>query len=386
MAALIRIFLRLRRKEILHIRSFGGGTLNKNDVGKMYVIPPADIDIIGYNRLLPTNYREQLKTLKELAFLCRNETYRAYQCLEDMVNFRPNSPLRVVIWGKFGTGKSLTLHQLIYFAHARDFVIITINDAMKLTRPVMKFLKAHPDLMASSYAFKAPGRIDSPLFAQGLFELFKQQNKPRWKELMNLKTTKAYKWSELEETQAGKPLMDILELGLSAPYLATDCLTAFYSELRAYASSGAIKILVAIDHSNALFGRSTLRKPDSKFADVGELTVVQELIKFLEPTWSNGVCALVADKKEAITSYDRITVPINTPLELFGEEGFDKISPFVPIETKPYSEAEANLIHNYYCERNWLTTKDGRSAAARKQIYHLSGCNPFYYERICAFN
>lgn len=55
---------------------------------------------------------------------------------------------------------------------------------MKLTRPVMKFLKAHPDLMASSYAFKAPGRIDSPLFAQGLFELFKQQNKPRWKELM----------------------------------------------------------------------------------------------------------------------------------------------------------------------------------------------------------
>lgn len=35
--------------------------------------------------------------------------------------------LRAVLWGKFGTGKSVTLNQVVYVAHEKNWVIINLK-------------------------------------------------------------------------------------------------------------------------------------------------------------------------------------------------------------------------------------------------------------------
>jgi len=65
--------------------------------------------------------------------------------------------------------------------------------------------------------------------------------------------------------------------GLSAPYLATDCLGALFKELRIHATSGEIKLLVLIDKANGLFGKCVVRRPDR--TTVGFLKKFQKLKK-----------------------------------------------------------------------------------------------------------
>ena len=68
---------------------------------------------------------------------------------------------------------------------------------------------------------------------------------------------------------------------------------------------------------------------------------------------------MIADKREISDARDPLSVPIDTPIELFGEAGFEDIDPFIPIETKLYSQEEAQAIHEYYKEKHWLVTDDG---------------------------
>lgn len=108
--------------------------------------------------------------------------------------------------------------------------------------------------------------------------------------------------------------------------------------------------------------------------------------KFFKDDWSNGLVLMIADKREIADARDTLAVPIDTPIELFTEKGFEDIDPFIPIETKLYTEAEARILHDYYKEKNWLVTDEARSDAGLKQMFYLSAFNPYYFERLCAFN
>lgn len=52
--------------------------------------------------------------------------------------------------------------------------------------------------------------------------------------------------------------------GLSAPYLASDCVGALCRELKRHASSGEIRLLVALDQANSLYGEKTIIKKQNK--------------------------------------------------------------------------------------------------------------------------
>ena len=108
--------------------------------------------------------------------------------------------------------------------------------------------------------------------------------------------------------------------------------------------------------------------------------------KFLKDDWSNGIVLMIADKREISNARDPLSVPRDTPLELFGEEGFEDIDPFIPIETQLYNEKEAAAIHGYYKDKNWITNEEAKSEAGLKELYYLSAFNPYYFERLCAFN
>ncbi|KAH7700896.1 Protein DAP-3 [Aphelenchoides avenae] len=319
-----------------------------------------------------------MDTLNECVWMCRTPLLEVINCLKAV---RTDFPaLRVVLWGKFGTGKSLTLQQSVHYAHSQQFVLVTVST---VNHNVLDWLRRAGDIQMSTYQ---PGRIDTPVHAVHVLQLFKQQNQHLWQQLSELKTSKNYSWSKTETTAQDKPITDIVEMGLSAPLLATDCVGALFEELRRHASQGSIKVLLAMDYANSLYGKTLIRRADRTYAQPEDVTLVQQFRKFFRSHWSNGACVLVADKAEIVDARDMQTVPLHTPLELFGEKGFEEIDPFIPVETPLYTEAEANAMHDYYKETRWLASERARTDEGRKELFYLSAFNPYHYERLCAFN
>uniref|UniRef100_A0A914HBD4 Small ribosomal subunit protein mS29 n=1 Tax=Globodera rostochiensis TaxID=31243 RepID=A0A914HBD4_GLORO len=346
--------------------------LGPEDVGKLYRVPESLFGTLN----LPYFYNKQLETLRECVWLYRQQTHEVFNCLHE-VDVAQRPALRLVLWGRFGTGKTITLNQLIQLAHSRGYIIFTVQDAMKWSRDNYR------PIQMSTYK---PGRVDSPWWAVRLLNNFKRQNSASWDKLAQLKTTKFYQWTKAETTPEGKPLTDIVEMGLTAPYLATDCLGALCRELRAHASAGSIKLLVAIDKANGLFGKCVVKRADRKIASSEELSLNISIRKFLMPIWSNGLCAMIADKAAISDARDHLSVCPTDPRSLFGDKGYEQIEPFVSVETKSYSESEFNVIHDYYLEKNWIRQKKGPDGEeAKRQIMYLSAFNPFFYERLCSF-
>lgn len=333
-------------------------TFTSDDIGKLYKVDQNAIEILNLHANLHKPYVQLLKTWNECVWLCREpfmETINYFKLVS------PTLPaFRVVLWGPFGTGKTITLNQAIHCGHEEGFVIVHVPSAMRwnvVVRPTQ----------VSSYK---PDRIDVPEFAVDLLQNFKKQNQPLWSKLAELKTERDYNWSKVEKTQAGRPLTDIVEMGISAPFSSTDCVGALFKELRRHSSEGSIKLLVGIDYANSLYGKTTIKKANFQKATTDELTLALQTRKFFKSDWTNGICVIVTDKCEISDTRDKLSIPLITPLETFGEQGFDDIDPFIPVETKNYTKEEADTIYDYLKEINWLTK--AKVPEAKKQLFYLS--------------
>ncbi|CAO4365232.1 unnamed protein product [Caenorhabditis nigoni] len=323
---------------------------------------------------LPAPLSKQMDTLGEIVTLIREPIAEIASCMRVVDKNLPN--LRLVLWGAFGTGKTVTLNQAVHHAYTNKWAIVHLRSAMELTRRVK-------EIEMSSFV---SGRINDPSNAVAILQNFKQQNQHIWKILGELLTEKDYEWSKSERTLKGKPITEIIEMGISAPFLASDCVGALFRELRRHAKDDKLKVLVAIDDANSLWGKTLVKRADRTYAPPSDLTLVVHFRRMISNDWTNGCVLMVADKKEVADARDELGVSRHTPLELFGEEGFEFVEPFVPIETTNYTESETDALYNYYVNKNWLASKAARSEEGRKQLMHLSAFNPYYYERLCAFN
>lgn len=316
--------------------------------------------------------------------------------------------LRLVLWGAFGTGKTVTLNQAVHHAHSNKWAIVHIRSAMDLTRRVK-------EIEMSSFV---SGRINDPSNAVAILQNFKQQNQHIWKTLGELFTERDYEWSKSERTLKDKPITEIIEMGISAPFLASDCVGALFRELRRHSNIDKLKVLVAVDDANSLWGKTLVKRADRTYALPSDLTLVVHLRRMITNDWNNGCVLMVADKKEVADARDELSVSRHTPLELFGEEGFE----YIEVSDAKLSLRESVVICSLFCRSKQRTTRNAkqthstittsrrtgwrrkqvrvlarplrylfrslaaRSEEGRKQLMHLSAFNPFYYERLCAFN
>ncbi|MCP9260276.1 Dohh protein [Dirofilaria immitis] len=328
--------------------------LTAEDLGRLYQVSNEDIDTLYYRFMLPPKFRKQVETLNECVWLYRRPTLEATTCLKLVGMNIPN--LRIVLWGRWGTGKSMTVFQTIYHVWRQGWIIFTIPN-------VITIMRDYDEAKPSTYR---EGRIDFPVLSQQILRRFKLMNTPNWEKLKECKTQKDYKWSKVEETRAGEPITNIVDIGLSAPSLSSDCVGGLIRELTHHCSTGKFPLLVTIDHANSLFGKTTMKDRNHKFVDPKYFTLIHHL------------------RKEISDARDHLTVPLETPLELFGED-IEKIEPFIPVETSLYTTEEMDTLYDYYFEKNWIASESGRTERAKKELKFLSGRNPYYYERICAF-
>uniref|UniRef100_A0A915CSQ1 Small ribosomal subunit protein mS29 n=1 Tax=Ditylenchus dipsaci TaxID=166011 RepID=A0A915CSQ1_9BILA len=324
--------------------------------GKIYEVPMQTVEALNYKKLFPSIYTRQIDTLG-CAWLCRESLVEAINCLQLV---KPESPpLRLVLWGGFGTGKSITMYQLVHWAHSENFVLLTVKSGMTWNR----------DALDSEESTYKEGRINTPANA-----------------LEALKTEKTYVWSRKETTAEGSSITSMIDVGLINPHCATDCVGALCRELRRYATMGTIKLFVAVDHANSFYGVTLVKKPDRTPAKAENVALIHYFKKFFRQDWLNGAVVMVADKAEFSLKKERRVIHRVTPLELLVKrQAFDSIDPFIPIETKPYTKAELDVMYDYYKDKQWLTSEKARTEEGRKQMMYLSDYNPYYFERICSF-
>ncbi|VDK28613.1 unnamed protein product [Gongylonema pulchrum] len=310
-----------------------------------------------YRNMLPPKFRKQVDTLDECVWLYRRPTLEA-------TNLGVNVPnLRMVLWGRWGTGKSMTVFQTIYCVWNKN-----------ATFSAMQIMRDYIEVKMSTYR---DGRIDFPVLGHQILNRFKLMNTPHWHKL------KVFLCSEF----AMHELSDFLSsnTGLAAPSLSCDCVGGLIRELTYHCSAGKFPLLVTIDHANSLYGKTTLKDTNHKLVDAKYFSLVHHLRKLLQRNdWTNGACLLVADKREVSDARDHLTVPLETPLELFGEH-VENIEPFIPIETSLYTADEMDTLYEYYLEKNWIASQTGRTERAKKELRFLSAGSPYNYERLCAF-
>ncbi|KAM9294716.1 small ribosomal subunit protein mS29 [Gastrophryne carolinensis] len=333
--------------------------------GQFYTIPPSEVkDIFPHG--LPARYKLQCKTFNETSLMVRRPALELLTYLKNSDFSQP--AVRYVLYGKPGTGKSLSLCHALHYCHNQGWLILHLPDAHLL-------VKNCKELMASSYDKR---RYDQPLEASDWLKHFKASNE---RFLTQIVTRQRYVWSKREATEEGTPLLAVVDQGLTRVKIASDVVGVVLKELKGQSGGDAFRLLVSMDGANSLWGRTTLKKEDKSFAAPEELSLVHNFRKMVNNDWTGGAVVLTVSQTGSLfnpkTSY--------LPQQLLGKEGFDALDPFIPILVPAYSEKEFESCYQYYVERRWIQHHKARTPQGKMELKFLSNFNPRELEKICAF-
>ena len=154
---------------------------------------------------------------------------------------------RIVLYGRNGCGKSLTLSHLTHYGHSAGYITMTFSQ-------IKKWITRYYETAPSSYT---PGHVDHVMNSNILLKNFKQANLERLSD-PKLVTHKDYTWSVREKTLAGSPLMDVIDIGCERLAFAADAVNVLIRELKLNCSAGNCKLMVVCDGVNSLFAEQTL--------------------------------------------------------------------------------------------------------------------------------
>ncbi|KAK3604678.1 hypothetical protein CHS0354_009290 [Potamilus streckersoni] len=314
---------------------------------------------------LRKDFQKMLKAFHEVCIMIRKPALEVFDILEN-VNF-DHPPAKIILYGKDGCGKSITLAHVVHYCYQKNWLIVDIPWAGH-------WLNRQVEIAQSTHN---QDRMNFPFVATAWLQLFKSRNLQLIKDLT---TTKTYVWSKRETTEEGTPLQELIDFGLNRQRFADDCIGALLREIRIRASEKRIKVLVSINGLNAFWQNTTQREVDKQLIPAAKLTIVHNFKKMFLPTWNNGIFVGTVDTTaNSFSQREKVT-----PLYLLGKEGFEFMDPFIPIEVSNYTEKEVHSCLEYYIERMWIQNPRGRSDDGKKELIFLSNKHPYELTRICA--
>uniref|UniRef100_A0A673G404 Small ribosomal subunit protein mS29 n=1 Tax=Sinocyclocheilus rhinocerous TaxID=307959 RepID=A0A673G404_9TELE len=349
---------------------------SEGHTGQYYMLPPAHIQkLFPYG--LPPRFQLQIKTFNEGCVMVRPPALELISYLKRADYSKP--PLRYVLYGDIGTGKTMSLCHALHYCYTQGWLIVHIPDAHL-------WVKNCKELLPSS---SRPSRFDQPIQASQWLKNFKITNE---RFLSKLKTTQRYVWTKRESTEKGQPLGELIDQGVNRMKSSSDVVGAVLRELRLQAGGategeGAFKLAVAVDGVNALWGKTSLKKEDRTMCEPEELTLIHNLRKMMKNNWAPVMicCACCIDLLKGLNIFALVLFP---PPYLFMpsvfQEGFDSMEPFVPVSVSNYNEKEFESCYLYYLDRNWLQHPHSRSEEGKKELIFLCNKNPSILERLCA--
>ncbi|KAG7174578.1 28S ribosomal protein S29-like [Homarus americanus] len=200
-----------------------------------------------------------------------------------------------------------------------------------------------------------PGHYDHPLDSVIWLQHFRSQNLELLKTLQ-LETSEQYEWSRRDITEAGVPLMSLVEQGISRARYASDCIKALTNELKKHATAGRCKVALVADGINTFFcSKSRYRLEDLSYLEPQKFTIYQAFMNMLNNDWNNGI---------VVGSVDRLA-----------NDGQRRDSYLPRYVLRQMLEMQS--IIDYYVDRHWLQNPEGHSEIGRRELVSLSGCNPY---------
>ncbi|KAI5631324.1 mitochondrial ribosomal death-associated protein 3 domain-containing protein [Phthorimaea operculella] len=347
-----------------------------NQVGLFYTMKPEVCKQLFAHGGLPKSFMKQTKTFTETAVMVREPALDVLDCIKATDFEKP--VVRYLLYGEQGTGKSLTLAHLLHYAHEDGYLIVHVPWVSEWLRRVQR----HKEMSNSQ---SREGFVDLPLDAAAWLLHFKSQNQALLKN-SDMKISKEYVWSKREKTEAGAPLAELVEHGITRVKYACDVIDALVHEIKAlsnakvylYFSRKRLKIgEICQDGFNCFFYPLTrLRTPTKRQVKPEEVSLTPSFMELTKNDWKNGVIVLSADElavpKDHQDSY--------LPKYLLYKKGFEHLDPFVPIEVPRYSEKEFVSCANYYRDRLWLRGPP----EIEMELKHTSARNPYKFMEQCA--
>lgn len=336
-------------------------------LGRFYTISPEVKKQLFAHVGLPKKFRTQTKTFSEMCVMVREPAVEIIGYLNRTDFNKPTN--RFVLYGREGTGRSLTLTHILHYGYVNDFILVHVPY-------VTSWLKRPQE--TSSHPTKQ-GSIDINIDAASWLLHFKTQNAKTLAKL-NLKCSREYVWTVRENTPVGAPLIELVEHGINRVKFATDVITVLLDELKQQSTEGKCKTMVAIDGFNLFFQNTTSIIGESRRkVTPDQVTITAPFLNITKWDWKNGVCLLIADHMQSFGT-DDVRVDSELPMYVLGRKGFEHLDPFIPIRCDNYNDAEYHNCYEYYLDRNWIELQ---SAGLREELAFLSGKNPYRFMNIC---
>jgi len=387
---------------------------DQRHLGRIFTMTQESLDVHGVgnkdrypNWMLRTELVEHQQCLNEHAFLLRSPMLEATQYLkqikarreaaqptEDGAKGGANS-LRILFWGEDGCGKKTSLLYTTDYCHREGYIILNFYK-------FRQWYFHYKEMQESNWK---EGRYDHIARSQTFLKEFLIYNREK---MGDLKTHSDYSWSAREKTEAGSPLLDVVETGITRPVVAADALGVLFKELRLHCQEAvargepdSCRVALVVDGMSKLFVEKTYidRKMPTKVpkgpfkqdhidASIApdELSVVRNIKKMLDPALPNTVVLGSADIVDVISirgvkyvdKLRQAMIPETQsyyPFSLLGQEGWEALNPFVPIELGRYSQPEMDTVIDYHVDRNYLSPL-AATEPGRQEIHFLSARHP----------
>nr|XP_022918455.1 28S ribosomal protein S29, mitochondrial [Onthophagus taurus] len=334
-----------------------------NHLGQFYRISHDLEQKIFHHGGLPKSFQIQSKTFTETCLMVREPYVDIVNCIKSMDFSKP--ALRFVLYGKEGSGKTLTMAHLLHYAYLSDFLIVHVPWVGNWMRRCKE----------SSASITKEGYTDINLDAASWLLHFKTQNAT----LLNnpdFVTSKEYIWSKRESTPKEVSLIKLIDHGISRVKYASDCVVCLAEEIKHLSKKGLCKTFVAIDGFNAFFYPNTRIKTEKKeIVHPSKVVVTEAFLNLTRYDWNNAVCVVTVDQL-VHAEQDKLSY---LPKYLLGKDGFEHLDPFIPICVSGYSNKEFTSCMDYYRERKWVPSLPGMD----EELAFLSNSNPYKLMGLC---
>ncbi|EDV26615.1 uncharacterized protein TRIADDRAFT_54798 [Trichoplax adhaerens] len=281
-------------------------------IGQFYTVRQDDMDAV-LAKALPRRLTSFSKVIGSADIMIRDP---AIDIINQLKKRSPDEqPLKFIIGGRDGTGKTVTLAHVIHYCYRSNWFILHVPSVYKWISPNCEVKRSHRRK-------KFWDQIDH---ACEWLKLCKSINKHL---IGNMFIKETFHYGRGDKFVKGDSLAKVIEQGLLKSEFSVDVVECILQEL---ATQNEIPVLYAVDEYNAFFGKSAVQDWDKKNR--------------------NGAYVMAISRTGAPRTH------CYTAKQLLPGVGMKRSEPYSPKVVSNLTKEEVKTFIHYYKMKSWLNCR-----------------------------